>query len=139
MAASFFAFLLAAAALLAIVMPLAQRVGRKDGRPAPPPQSRVQQLLDQRETFLQGIKELENDHALGNLGDEEHQLLRADYERQMAGVLKELDAFDSELDERIENEIAAARASIAPTTPSSIPASVAHTLPPAANPRKAGR
>lgn len=113
MAASFFAFLLATVALFAIVAPLAQRVGRKDGRPSPAGQSRVQQLLDQRETFLQGTRELETDHALGDLGHQEYQLLRADYERQMAGVLKELDSFDLGLDERIEAEIAAVRALMA--------------------------
>ncbi len=113
MAASFFAFLLAAAALLAIVAPLAQRAGRKDGRPSPAGESRVQQLLDQRETFLLGIKELENDQALGNLGDEEYNLLRADYEGSVAAVLKELDSFSAGLDGQIEDEIAALRASMA--------------------------
>lgn len=83
------AILLLLLALAAMLYPFFQRRGeRSQGFSVG---SQLQELLDRRETLLQGMRELENDRTLGNLGEAEYARLRDDDERQAATVLKALD------------------------------------------------
>lgn len=49
-------------------------------------------LMSQRDTAYQALKELEFEFNLGNLSDEDYNDLRARYRTQAAGILQRLDA-----------------------------------------------
>lgn len=92
----------------AVLAPLVRRMGGR-GAPAGSGPSRVQALLDQRETFLNALADLETDRALGNIDQEEYQQLRGGYEAQAAVVLKQLDGLSAGVSTAIEAEVAEAR------------------------------
>ena len=108
MGALIMAIILPLLAVIAIAYPIARRRGERYQAFATG--SHLQDLLDRRETLLQGLRELENDHALGNLGETEYQRLREEYERQMAALLKALDQRANGLAGELEAEILAAKA-----------------------------
>lgn len=101
------AIILPLLAVIAIVYPIVLRRGERYQAFANA--SHLQDLLDQRETLLQGLHELENDRALGNLGESEYQRLRDDYERQAAAVIKALDQRANGLSAELEAELDAAK------------------------------
>ena len=107
MGALVMAILLPLLAVIAIAYPIVRRRGERYQAFATG--SHLQELLDQRETLLQGLRELENDRALGNLGESEYQRLRDDYERQAAAVLRALDERANGLTAELDAEIAKAK------------------------------
>ena len=111
------ALIVAAVALIAVIHPLLKRVRERGAGVADGP-SHLQQLLDQRETLLRAMRELEFDRGLGNLAEEEYRSLREDYERQTAGVMKALEARANGLAEQIEEEVLVLRHQQAPPTAS---------------------
>jgi len=92
-------------ALAAILRPF---VARGSAAPAARP-GPVQDLLDEREALLQGVRELESDRSLGNLGDDEYRRLRAGYDSQLASVRSALDGRANGLAADLEAEIALER------------------------------
>lgn len=52
--------------------------------------SELNRLLSKKETTLEAIRELEFDHAVGSLSDEDYQELKEKYERKAISVLKNL-------------------------------------------------
>ncbi|MBI3990205.1 MAG: tetratricopeptide repeat protein [candidate division NC10 bacterium] len=60
--------------------------------PPPPPQGEAEELLLQKATLYQSLRELELDYQMGKLSDEDYQALRQDYEAEAATVLARLDA-----------------------------------------------
>ena len=107
--AAFVALLLASAAVLAILAPLRRGRGDNVGGGSSPV-SEVQHLLDRRDTLLRAMQDLAHDHRLGNLSDDEHAQLRAEYERETILVLREIDARAAGMGEGIEAEVQALRA-----------------------------
>ncbi len=53
--------------------------------------STYRELLEEKRRVLAAIKELDFDHAMGKLSDEDHRTIRARYERRAAEVLRALD------------------------------------------------
>src|SRR3990172_1942287 len=73
----------------AIAWPFLTR--RVNGDPAPKPVTPLDDLVSQRDTTYQALKELEFEYNLGNLSDADYADLRERYRTQAAGVLQKLD------------------------------------------------
>jgi hypothetical protein len=69
----------------------------------------VNDLVSQRDLAIEDIRELDFDHDLGNLSEEDHQAMREQSKRRAVGILKQLQAQDSRIDEEIEQAVAALR------------------------------
>ena len=98
------ALLAAAGAIGFVLLPLFRRSG---------PESRaneMSELLSQRDLALDDIRELDFDHDLGNLSEEDHQAMREQSKRHAVAILKQLQTQDSRIDEEIEHAVAALRA-----------------------------
>jgi hypothetical protein len=72
-------------------------------------------LLAERDRVLNALQELDFDHALGKVPEEEYPAMRADLLRNGANVLRQLEAFETEsqaasAEDRIEAAVAARRA-----------------------------
>ena len=67
----------------------------------------LEQLLFQRESVLQGLRDLEMDHQAGKLNDEDFAALEAQLRAEGVAVLKALDEFgaSASLDPRSDDEI----------------------------------
>jgi hypothetical protein len=92
-------------ALVAVALPL---IGRKAAALSPAV-GRLQELLDERDTLFNGLRELENDRGLGSLARVDYERLREDYETQLALVLMAVDERARGLEEDLEAEIARER------------------------------
>ena len=68
-------------------------------------------LLEHRDSLYSAIRELEFDHRMGKVEDQDYRRMREDYTQRAATVLKELDRSDgrSRIAGEIEREVAAAR------------------------------
>lgn len=75
--------------------------------------SDIQRLLDSRNTLLQAVRELERDKNLGNISDQDHRIIRANYEQEAMEIYKALDARAGTIPDAIETEIARARQTLA--------------------------
>lgn len=101
--------LLAAGALAWSLAPL--RSGPVRARPA---RTRLLEEAEGRKrAALAGIVDLEEEHALGKLGAEDLEALRAAYEAEALLALRELDALRRADDDALEEEIARLRAELA--------------------------
>ena len=72
-------------------------------------------LNERKEQLYASIKELEFDHSLGKLSDEEYHRQRSTLENQAVDILRELDLLDefsSERIARIERDVAEARSGL---------------------------
>lgn len=69
------------------------------------------ELLEERDQAIGEIRELDFDRDLGNLSDEDHVVLREQSKRRAVAALKRLQAQESQIDQEIEQAIAALRAS----------------------------
>ncbi len=72
---------------------------------------RAATLLTKKEMIFQNIKDLDLEHQMGKLTDEDHQLLRENYKIEAAAVLEEMDRLQGkvELDQWIEDEVSQRR------------------------------
>ena len=68
-------------------------------------------LLEHRDSLYSAIRELEFDHRMGKVEDEDYRRMREDYTQRAATVLKELDRSDgrSRIASEIEREVAVVR------------------------------
>lgn len=107
------AIVLGVVAVAAVLSPLVRGAAfsRQHGRARGRDGASVQELLDQRETLLKAMAELEYDRRLGKLAEDEHRRLRADYEVQAVAVLKLLDERGQGLDEVIDRDVYLRRSS----------------------------
>ncbi len=67
------------------------------------------ELLSQRDLALNDIRDVDFDRDLGNLSEEDHRVLRDRYKRHAVSILKQLNAQDGQLDDEIEQAVAALR------------------------------
>ena len=98
------ALLALAAAVCFAVWPLV-----RGGRPAETGSPELSELVSQRDLAIDDIRELDFDHDLGNLSEEDHQALREASKRRAVAILKQLQAQESRIDEEIEQAVAALR------------------------------
>ena len=80
----------------AIAWPFLTR--RVNGDPARKPVTPWDDLVSQRDTTYQALKELEFEYNLGNLSDADYADLRERYRTQAAGILQRLDAATEHID-----------------------------------------
>jgi hypothetical protein len=97
--------LMAFAALLAVAYPILART--PGTAPASVPASEVvDELLAQRDTVFQALRELRFDHEVGKITDEDYVAFEGNLKQSAANSLRALDRWeaeaDSELDEAIE-------------------------------------
>ncbi len=84
-------FIFAAAVLTlgALVYTLAVR--RQD-LPAPEPESPFKHLDERKATIYDNLRDLQFEYRLGKLSDQDYQQTKQDLQRELAGVLAEIDA-----------------------------------------------
>ncbi|MCB0063736.1 MAG: zinc-ribbon domain-containing protein [Caldilineaceae bacterium] len=102
------AFLLAGGALAFIVWPLVSR----EAPLLPMEDDRLADLLARKDRALRSIKELEFDHQVGKIDDENYQRLNYRLSQQAIALIKQVEKITpatAELDEALEAEIAKLR------------------------------
>jgi hypothetical protein len=98
---------LAVVALAYVALP-----SRRPDRAGPLEASSTQEVSQQRKrAALVGIIDLEDEHAVGKLSNEDFESLKAEYEGEAVAALRELDAFAGSTwdDDELEIEIARIR------------------------------
>ncbi|HVA24109.1 MAG TPA: hypothetical protein VMW62_06910 [Chloroflexota bacterium] len=100
------ALLATTAAVVFTAWPLVRR-GQQGGTDS----AELSELVSQRDLAIEDIRELDFDHDLGNLSEEDHQELREQSKRRAVAILKQIQAQDGRIDEEIEQAIAALRGS----------------------------
>lgn len=127
-----FALLLSLAALAYVVLPLLTK--------QPPllqvEDDRLTELLARKDSALRALKELEFDHQVGKISEEDYQRFNQRLSRQAIGLIQQLEKITPEssaLDEQLEAEIAQRRRA-QPSVNSQPPAKIA----PASVPAPAG-
>ena len=81
----------------------------RGGKQREPDVPELGDLVSQRDLAIEDIRELDFDHDLGNLSEEDHQALREQSKRRAVAVLKQLQAQEGRLDDEIEQAVAALR------------------------------
>lgn len=101
--------LLVAAAAGWIVRPL---LGRRRHLAGPPEDRRTADLLEEKQSVYRSILDLELDHEMGKMGEDDYHLLRRQSKSEALGIIRELEGEAAEESEQatLEEEIAAARA-----------------------------
>src|SRR3990172_9536451 len=92
----FLAALLLSAAVFGLVGYPLLHPGRRQSVERPIDGHRREALLSQRDAAYAAIKELEFEHQLGNLSEQDFEDLRDRYRDRAAGVLQQLDALERE-------------------------------------------
>jgi hypothetical protein len=108
------AILLTAAALLAVAYPiLAKAPAAKSATTAT---ESLDELLGQRDAAMQALRELNFDHRVGKISDEDFAVFDASLRHEAADTLRALDQWeaqaDQDLDQEFEREIAARRSQL---------------------------
>ncbi|CAN5780547.1 hypothetical protein BH23ACT12_BH23ACT12_08660 [soil metagenome] len=101
--------LLALGALAWIVRPL---FGRRRAIKGPEDDRRTADLLEEKQSVYRSILDLELDHEMGKVGNEDYQQLRQRSKAEALGIIRELEGEAPEENEQatLEEEIRAARA-----------------------------
>ena len=95
------AVLLSAAALLAVVYPLLAHAHAATPA-AGAAQETLDELLGQRDATLQALRELNFDHNLGKIGDEDFAAFEANLKQLAADSLRALDRWEAEADDELD-------------------------------------
>lgn len=110
------------AVLLFVGYPLVRTHAPEREEVEEPAASQLNRLLSERENALGALKELELEHGIGNLSDEDYAALRGAQRHKAVAILREMDrlgdsprpsAGPPDLDEQLEAEIARARRRLA--------------------------
>jgi hypothetical protein len=108
------AILLTAAALLAVAYPILFK-GSAAKQPTTAEES-LDELLAQRDAAMQALRELNFDHRMGKISDEDFAAFELNLKQNAAGTLRALDQWEAQaddaLDRDLEHEIAARRAQL---------------------------
>ncbi len=103
-----FALLIAGAALVYTLWPLL----RQDAPLLPVEDDRLTELLARKDSALRALKDLEFDHQVGKISDEDFQRFNYRLSRQAVGLIQQVEKLvpdTAQLDEALEAEIAALR------------------------------
>ena len=102
------AILLTAAALLAVAYPILSK--SSTSKPASTAQESLDELLGQRDAAMQALRELNFDHRMGKISDEDFAVFELNLKQHAAETLRALDEWeaqtDVDLDQSMEREIA---------------------------------
>ncbi|MBI1987878.1 MAG: zinc ribbon domain-containing protein [Nitrospinae bacterium] len=104
----FMTILLAASAAFFVGFPFWQKGLEEEIPQAPPGEAGFSALLSRKEEAYRTIKELELDHQMGKLSDEDYRELSQRYKAVALGILKEIDqryGGVKTIEEEIEEEI----------------------------------
>lgn len=114
------AFIIAAFALLAvwIARPLLSPRGRRegDGKEYSSQEQEIDRLIEEKTAVYRAMLDLEFDHQLGKVADNDYAIMRRQHESEAVAILKALDSSSSveALVDVLEKEIATARSRIVP-------------------------
>ena len=84
--------MIVAAAVLAIGALVFTLLVRAKDLPEPEPVSPVKHLEERKATIYENLRDLQFEYRLGKLSDADYQATKADLQRELAGVLAEIDA-----------------------------------------------
>ena len=108
------AILLTAAALLAVAYPILSKGSA--AKPATTAQESLDELLGQRDAAMQALRELNFDHRMGKISDEDFAVFELNLKQHAAETLRALDEWEAQteddLDQSLEREIAARRVAV---------------------------
>jgi len=108
------AVLLTAAALLAVAYPILLKA--PDAKPATTSAESLDELLGQRDAAMQALRELNFDHRVGKISDEDFAVFDASLKHEAAETLRALDEWeaqaDAEIDQAMEDEITTRRSQL---------------------------
>jgi hypothetical protein len=108
-------FIILAAAMIAVAfylvaLPLLQHA-RRDSTSTPESiteQERLEELLAQRDAAFQALRELNFDHQVGKITDEDYIAFEGNLKRHAANTLRALDEWEAEADDDLDLEMEAA-------------------------------
>jgi len=108
------AILLTAAALLAVAYPILAKA--PSAKPATTATESLDELLGQRDAAMQALRELNFDHRVGKISDEDFAVFDASLKHDAAATLRALDQWEAQteddLDQDMESAIAARRSQL---------------------------
>jgi len=108
------AILITAAALLAVAYPILSKGGT--AKPATSAQESLDELLAQRDAAMQALRELNFDHRMGKISDEDYVTFEAGLKHSAAESLRALDEWEAQtqddLDQALDREIAARKSQL---------------------------
>jgi hypothetical protein len=81
--------------LLAFALPL---VIRPSDLPPPEPTSPTQHLEDRKAAIYENLRDLQGEYRMGKLSDADYQQTKLDLQKELAGVLAEIERVESEPD-----------------------------------------
>ena len=112
------AILITAAALLAVAYPILSKGNAT--KPATSAQESLDELLGQRNAAMQALRELNFDHRMGKISDEDFTVFELSLKQHAAETLRALDEWEAQteddLDAELEHAIAARRSHLAVST-----------------------
>ncbi len=108
------AILLTAAALLAVAYPILSK--NSAAKPATSAQESLDELLGQRDAAMQALRELNFDHRMGKISDEDFAVFELNLKQNAAETLRALDEWEAQtqddLDQTLDHEIAARKSQL---------------------------
>ena len=108
------AILLTAAALLAVAYPILSKGSA--ATPSSSAEESLDELLGQRDAAMQALRELNFDHRMGKISDEDFAVFELNLKQNAAETLRALDEWeaqtDDDLDQSLEREVAARRSQL---------------------------
>jgi hypothetical protein len=112
------AILITAAALLVVAYPILSK--GSTAKPASTAQESLDELLGQRDAAMQALRELNFDHRMGKISDEDFAMFELNLKQHAADTLRALDQWEAQtaddLDADLERAIAARRSHLAAST-----------------------
>ncbi len=105
--------IVAAAAIFLAALYFIFNIGEKD-LPEPIPVSPVQHLEDRKQAIYENLRDLQFEYRLGKLSDEDYQQNKLALQRELAGVLAEIEATAKRLGLSLRRTAAPARKAAAP-------------------------
>ncbi len=87
--------LLIIAAVAIVAWPFFSETPEADWSATSSPDLALENLVTRRDATYAAIKELESDHAMGKLSDQDYRVMRAKYETRAVGILQELDGLSA--------------------------------------------
>jgi hypothetical protein len=108
------AILLTAGALLAVAYPILSKGSA--AKPATSAQESLDELLGQRDAAMQALRELNFDHRMGKISDEDFLIFEAGLKHNAADTLRALDEWEAQtqddLDQALDREVAARKSQL---------------------------
>lgn len=102
--------LLSLAVSFFVVLPVIRAKSVRHGKSAGNTNHRASDLQDRKETIYAAIKDIEFDHEMGKLSDEDFQDLRQQYKKEAMALLKKIDGIEKKTGGRGKNGSSAKQA-----------------------------